>query len=145
MGVHEDPATAKVIDGLYAIGFDVLTANRKAFINVSRRLLIEGIPAILPRDKVVLELGADVEADSEVLDVCRQLRKDGYTLAIDDFTMNAWTAELVPLVQYLKIDFLRAGEETAFQIKVTNSGTGPAKVLSTYIVEKGKPLAAMVK
>jgi len=26
-----------------------------------------------------------------------------------------------------------------------NSGTGPAKVLSTYIVEKGKPLASMVK
>jgi mannose-6-phosphate isomerase-like protein (cupin superfamily) len=23
----------------------------------------------------------------------------------------------------------------------TNTGTGPAKVLSTYIVEKGKPLA----
>ena len=78
-GANEDYATAKVIDGLFAIGFDVLTANRKAFINVSRRLLLEGIPAVLPRDKVVLELGADIEADSEVLDVCRQLRKDGYT------------------------------------------------------------------
>ncbi len=127
MGVHEDYATAKVIDGLYAIGFDVLTANRKAFINVSRRLLLEGIPAVLPRDKVVLELGSDIEADSEVIDVCRQLRKDGYTLAIDDFTMNAWTAELVPLVHYLKIDFLRAGEATA-RLPNLAPGEGPTLI-----------------
>lgn len=127
MGVHEDYATAKVIDGLYAIGFDVLTANRKAFINVSRRLLLEGIPAVLPRDKVVLELGADIEADSEVIDVCKQLRKDGYTLAIDDFTMNAWTAELVPLVHYLKIDFLRAGEATA-RLPNLAPGEGPTLI-----------------
>jgi EAL and modified HD-GYP domain-containing signal transduction protein len=126
-GVHDDYATAKVIDGLFAIGFDTLTSGRKAFVNVSRRLLLEGVPAVLPRDKVVLELGADIEADSEVLDACRQLRKDGYTLAIDDFTMTAWTAELVPLVHYLKIDFLRAGESAA-RLPNLAPGEGPTLI-----------------
>jgi EAL and modified HD-GYP domain-containing signal transduction protein len=127
MGVHEDYATAKVIDGLFSIGFDVLTSNRKAFINVSRRLLLDGVPAVLPRDKVVLELGSDIEADSDVLDVCKQLRKDGYTLAIDDFTMNAWTAELVPLVHYLKIDFTRAGGSSA-RLPHLTPGQGPTLI-----------------
>jgi EAL and modified HD-GYP domain-containing signal transduction protein len=112
-GVQHDYATAKVIDGLFAIGFDTLTSGRTAFINVTRRLLLDGVPAVLPRDRVVLELGADIEADSDVLAACRRLRDDGYALAIDDFTVTAWTAELVPLVQYVKIDVLRAGTTAA--------------------------------
>jgi EAL and modified HD-GYP domain-containing signal transduction protein len=55
------------------------------------------------------------------------LRHDGYTLAIDDFTMTAWTAELVPLVQYLKIDFLRAGESAA-RLPTLAPGTGPTLI-----------------
>jgi EAL and modified HD-GYP domain-containing signal transduction protein len=126
-GANNDLATAGVIDGLFAVGFETLTNGRKAFINVSRRLLLDGIPSVLPRDKVVLELGTDIEADSDVLDVCRQLRKDGYTLAIDDFVMNAWTAELVPLAHYLKVDFMRAGESSA-RLPHLVPGEGPTLV-----------------
>jgi c-di-GMP-related signal transduction protein len=125
--VHEDYATAKVIDGLFAMGFDVLTNGRKAFINVSRRFLLEGAPALLPRDRVVLELGADIEADSEVLDACKALRKDGYVFAIDDFVPTPWTEELVPLAHYVKIDFLRAGEATA-RLPHVVPGEGPTLV-----------------
>jgi EAL and modified HD-GYP domain-containing signal transduction protein len=126
-GVQHDYATAKVIDGLFAIGFDTLTSGRTAFINVTRRLLIDGVPAVLPRDRVVLELGADIEADSDVLAACRRLRDDGYALAIDDFTVTAWTAELVPLVQYLKIDVLRAGT-TAVRLPAVAANAMPKLV-----------------
>jgi EAL and modified HD-GYP domain-containing signal transduction protein len=126
-GVQHDYATAKVIDGLFAIGFDTLTSGRTAFINVTRRLLLDGVPAVLPRDRVVLELGADIEADSEVLAACRRLRDDGYALAIDDFTMTAWTAELVPLVQYVKIDVLRAGT-TAVRLPAVPANAMPRLV-----------------
>jgi EAL and modified HD-GYP domain-containing signal transduction protein len=131
-GVQHDYATAKVIDGLFAIGFDALTNGRTAFINVTRRLLVEGVPSVLPRDRVVLELGADVEADSEVLAACRRLRDDGYALAIDDFSMTtAWTAELVPLVQYVKIDVLREGT-TAVRLPLVQARAMP-KVVATHI------------
>jgi EAL and modified HD-GYP domain-containing signal transduction protein len=104
-GVSADHATAHLIcDGLLAIGFDTLTDGRKAFINVSRRLLLDGIPAVLPPDRVVFELGTDVEADSEVLDACKALKAKGYTLAIDDFAMTEWLVDLVPLASYVKVD-----------------------------------------
>jgi c-di-GMP-related signal transduction protein len=101
-----DVATAGVIESMFAAGFETLVEGKRAFINVSRRLLLAGIPAVLPKDRIVLELGTDIEADAEVLSVCKDLKANGYSLAIDDFTLTAWTAELVPLVDYVKVDFI---------------------------------------
>jgi EAL and modified HD-GYP domain-containing signal transduction protein len=101
-----DHNAARVIsDALIAIGLDTLTDGRRAFVNVSRRLLLGGIPNVLPPERVVLELGADIEADRDVLDACRELRKAGYAIAIDDFVPNEWTADLVPLADFIKVDF----------------------------------------
>jgi EAL and modified HD-GYP domain-containing signal transduction protein len=112
-----DYATARVIsDGLLAIGLDNLIDGRKAFVNVGRHLLLEGIPEILPPNRVVIELSADVEADADVLAACRQLREAGYSLAVDDFVLNEWTADLVPLANFLKIDFAAVDGEAQTQI-----------------------------
>jgi len=128
-GPSADHATAHLIcDGLLAIGLDTLTDGRKAFINVSRRLLLDGIPAVLPPDRVVFELGTDIEADSEVLEACRSLRAQGYTLAIDDFAMTEWLADLIPLATYLKVDL--SAEESGERPRVTRADLpgGPALV-----------------
>jgi EAL and modified HD-GYP domain-containing signal transduction protein len=100
-----DDGTARMIsEGLLAIGLDTLIDGRKAFVNVGRHLLLEGIPSVLPANRVVIELSADIEADAEVIDACRQLKDSGYALAIDNFALNEWTADLVPLASYLKVD-----------------------------------------
>lgn len=106
-----DFSTAKIIsDGLLTIGLDTLTDRRRAFVRIGRRLLLDGIPAILPANRVVLELGTDIEADKDVVTVCQQLRKNGYSIAIDDFVLTEWTADLVPLADYLKVDFLAVSD-----------------------------------
>ncbi len=109
-GASPDVATASVIDALFGIGFDTLTSGNRAFLNISRPLLLDGIPSVLPPDRVVLELGADIEADADVLRACRELRHAGYTLALDDFTPGDRHAELVPLAAYVKVDFQQALE-----------------------------------
>ncbi len=111
-----DMATAGVIEALFAVGFDTLTGGKRAFINVSRRLLLDGVPSILPKDRVVLELGTDIEADSEVIAACKALKATGYSLAIDDFTLTAWTAELVPFADYVKVDFIDASHTPIGQL-----------------------------
>jgi EAL and modified HD-GYP domain-containing signal transduction protein len=100
-----DYATAHVIsDGVLAIGLDTLVDGKKAFVNVGRNLLLEGIPAVLPPSKVVIELSADVEADAEVVAACRQLREQGYAISVDDFVLNEWTADLMSFASFLKVD-----------------------------------------
>jgi c-di-GMP-related signal transduction protein len=100
-----DFESAKVISGaLGTIGLDTLTDGRKAFVSVSRRLLLDGIPSVLPPAQVVIELGSDIEADAEVVAACAQLRSSGYSIAVDDFVLNEWTAGLIPVANYLKVD-----------------------------------------
>ncbi len=114
-----DYASARVIsDGIMAIGLDNLIDGRKAFVSVSRHLLVEGIPSVLPPNRVVVELSTDIEADAEVLSACRQLREAGYAISVDDFVLNEWTADLVPLADFLKVDFSgeKAGGDRAVPI-----------------------------
>lgn len=107
--VADERATARVLtDGLLSIGFDALTGGRRAFINVTRQFLIDGIPAVLPPGSVTFSLGADVEADSQIIEACRALRASGYSLAIDHFALASGHTELIDCADFIRVDFMEA-------------------------------------
>jgi c-di-GMP-related signal transduction protein len=126
-GASTDVATASVIEALFSIGFDTLTSGNKAFLNISRQLLLEGIPAVLPADRVVLELGTDIEADADVVRACRDLKRAGFALALDDFTLSERNAELVPWAEFLKVDFSQSPELPS-GLPASLAGHGPVIV-----------------
>jgi EAL and modified HD-GYP domain-containing signal transduction protein len=100
-----DFAAARVIgDAVLSVGLEVLTAGHRAFVRVSRKMLMEGMPAVLPPQRVVLLLGADVEADDDVRRACQEFRRAGFALALDGFTHDERTRGLVPLAHFLKVD-----------------------------------------
>jgi EAL and modified HD-GYP domain-containing signal transduction protein len=119
--VASDRESAKVISNVFIeIGLDTLVDGRKAFVKVGRSLLLEGIPSVLPPSRVVIELAGDIEADAEVVEACRGLRESGYMLAVDDFVLNNWTADLVPIANFLKVDYATITDPAARE-KVANS------------------------
>ena len=127
-------ASARVMtDALLAFGLETLTQGRLAFINVTRRLLLEGIPAALPPDRVVLELLEDIEADEEVLTAVRALRRAGYTIALDDFVLTSRTAALVPLADFLKVDWLADHDTAELRRLAAARGTGRPALIAEKI------------
>jgi c-di-GMP-related signal transduction protein len=99
-------ASARVItDALLTFGLDTLTGGRPAFINITRNLLLDGVSPMLPPGRVVLELLEDIGGDPDVIATCEALRKTGYAIALDDFVPTAENAALVPLADYVKVDF----------------------------------------
>jgi c-di-GMP-related signal transduction protein len=118
-GLPSEQASARVItDAVLSFGLDALTQGRRAFINVSRQILLEGLPAALPPDRVVLELLEDIEADDEVVAACQELKRAGYAIALDDFVLNERTAGLVPLADYIKIDCLAQSDAAAMRQEI---------------------------
>ena len=104
--VSDERATARMLtDGLLAIGFDALTGGSHAFINVSRQFLLDGVPAGLPPGTVVFCIGADVEADDEVVRACQGLHDVGFSLAIDPYLLVTAQPDLLHLASYLRVDF----------------------------------------
>jgi EAL and modified HD-GYP domain-containing signal transduction protein len=125
-GACGESASAQVITAAL-LSFDLarLTHGRRAFINITRPLLLSGIiPAVLPRDRVVLELLEHIEADAEVLAACRELQRAGYAIALDDFVLSERTAALIPLADYVKLDWTAAGASVT-DIRAAAGGRRP--------------------
>ena len=102
-GASADVATATVIEALFTIGFETLTGGHAAFVNVSRELLLEGIPAVLPASRVVLELDEHLEPGEDVVRACRQLKAAGYSLALDRFAPGGPASPLLGFADFIKV------------------------------------------
>lgn len=101
-----DVASALTIEqSTSAFGFDQLVGDRKAFVNLSRGALLNGYYKMLPRERTVIELLETVTADAEVLQACKQLKADGYQLALDDFTNAPDVQPLLQFADVVKMDF----------------------------------------
>lgn len=105
--VDSDHASSRIVhDSLNNFGLDELTGRHRAYINITRRLLVERHYAVLPRQRVVVELLETIEPDDEVIAACHEVKQRGYTLALDDFVFAEKYAPLLALADIIKIDFL---------------------------------------
>lgn len=103
----QDQAAASVIANSNLL-FDLkqMTGNAKAFINCTRRVLLEDLITTLPHQQAVVEVLEDVEPDDQLIDACRRLKEKGYILALDDFVYHKNYEPLLQLADIIKVDFL---------------------------------------
>lgn len=110
---HTDPdrATSKVIaDSYFLLGIQTLTGGKRAFINITRDILLNEYVFLVPKELIVVEILENVVQDSEVIDACRKLKRAGYLLAMDDFVFDDPDQPLLELADFVKVDFLSANE-----------------------------------
>jgi EAL and modified HD-GYP domain-containing signal transduction protein len=108
-----DQATAKVIVDGFALAQTELTLGRRAMVNFPHNLLLEGAAHLLPPDQVVVEVLESVPPDKDVLEACAELKKAGYTLAVDDFTgrMGPRYMSLLKMMDIVKVDMLQTPKD----------------------------------
>ncbi len=105
-GVDDNQATAELISNAFlTMKFDALTNGTKAFINFSRELLEKEIPMLLPKEQTVIEILERVEAVPSVIEACKQLKKNGYIIALDDFVFQESNKALIDYADIIKIEF----------------------------------------
>jgi c-di-GMP-related signal transduction protein len=113
--VNMDLACASTADNLFLFGIERLTRGRRAFVNCSREFLVRDYAAILPKDRVVIEILENTEVDDEVLGACRRLKDAGFVIALDDFVDAAAWGAFVDLADCIKVDFLATPAESQFR------------------------------
>ena len=98
-------ATAQVLlNAVIDIGVEKLAGSELLFINCTRSILMS--EPIIPPDRCVLEILEHVDLDAELLERIDTLRRRGYRIALDDFTLCGKLAAAVPLADYIKLDVL---------------------------------------
>jgi len=115
--VDVNVATARVLtDSFLVFGIEELTGRKKAFVSFPRELLVDGRPLLLPPDRIVVQIMETVAADPEVMDACRELRRRGYTIALDDFSMRPDFEPLLGLTHIVKVDVRQVDKAAGLQL-----------------------------
>ncbi|HHJ16827.1 MAG TPA: HDOD domain-containing protein [Gammaproteobacteria bacterium] len=128
-----DQATSDVIINTFLeIGLDNIVSNRLAFINLTRAFFVNEHSISLPKDRVVLELLEDIEADDDVMAGVRRLTEQGYTIALDDFIYHESLRPLVQLANIIKIDIM-ALEKDDIREHVQALRAHPLKLLAEKV------------
>ncbi|HNR13436.1 MAG TPA: HDOD domain-containing protein [Thermodesulfobacteriota bacterium] len=124
-GLDGDRATLDVIHNTFLlIGSHNLTGGKKAFINFTRNLLTNKTAHNLPNQVLVIEILEDVELDDVLVKECRELRKAGYSLALDDVVAGKEFGSLLDVVDFVKVDFKLTSIEERKEIADAYAGRG---------------------
>lgn len=123
-------ATSQVVSSaLLDIGLDKVSRGNKLFISINRELLVDETALLLPKEQVVLEIPVEIEPDRQMVDACRNLHSQGYTLVLDGFDQHLMGGELLKLADMVKIDL----QATGFAVRDKRI---------TFLKESGKKLLA---
>jgi EAL and modified HD-GYP domain-containing signal transduction protein len=99
-------ATANVmVNALNNIGMSKLIGSKKGFINVDEQVLSSGVTDLLPNKITVLEILETVEINDTVIDLCKDIKKAGYEIALDDFVYNG-ASPILNIANFIKIDIM---------------------------------------
>lgn len=111
-GTDGDSATSRVLSNtFFNTGVDQLTSGKRAFINFTKSLLVKKIPLMFPPQFTTIEVLEDVEPDAQVIEVCAELSRQGYDIALDDFEYMPALDPVIDLAQIIKVDFMKSTKE----------------------------------
>lgn len=103
-----DASSKQVLTNSFlSIGMDTMTNGKKAFVNFTRKLLLDQVASIFPKDLMVVEILEDIEPDDEMVSACKKLKDLGYLLVLDDFVFAPGYENLINLVDIIKVDFIQ--------------------------------------
>ncbi len=99
-----------MVDSLMLFGVRSLTGGKKAFVNVTRDILINDAVQMFPKDLIVPEILENVKQDEDVVAACLRLKKAGYEIALDDICSSKGREQFELFVDFVKIDFRQTDE-----------------------------------
>jgi len=118
-----DKATIDVIKNSFInIGIEKVTGGKRAFINFTLNILKSNIFEVLSPKSVIVEILEDVEPTGEIVDLCRNLKRLGYTIALDDFVYSSKYRDILKFTDIIKVDFkITTGNDRKKVIEQVNS------------------------
>ena len=102
-------ATIKVIADGFVLASSGVSDEKRFLVNFPRELILDGSAHALPADRCVVEILEDVMPTPEVLQAVDNLRKSGFTLAMDDFMGEDELMPFLDHVDIIKVDILGLG------------------------------------
>ncbi len=95
-----------LVDAVLGMGIPGIAGDGIAFLNVDETTLHSGVLDLLPTDRVVIELLESVPPTQENVELCRDLARKGFRIALDDYVHAPEYAPLLKVARIVKLDVL---------------------------------------
>ncbi|MDH5185328.1 MAG: EAL domain-containing protein, partial [Gammaproteobacteria bacterium] len=110
--IDNDAATSQVLYNTFVeIGLENIIGEHRAFVNLTERFLLGEFPLPCDNKRLVLEILEHVKVTDILVDAVKDLKKDGYKVALDDFIYRPELKPLIPIADIIKIDLLALSEQ----------------------------------
>lgn len=104
-GIDPDEATSKIITQNHlTLGLEQICQNKTVFINFHQDSLLHHFPTSLETKSTVIEILESIELSDDLINACIMLKKQGYTLALDDHNFEEQWRVLYPHIGIIKVD-----------------------------------------
>jgi c-di-GMP-related signal transduction protein len=106
-------ATTSVLSSAFLTeGIETISGSRPCFVNFTRELLLQNIPASFPNTLIVIEVLEDVPPTPDVVEVVQNLKDEGYRIALDDFIYDPGLEPLIAIADFIKFDIKLSSTDT---------------------------------
>lgn len=141
--VDPHKATSKLIMRTHLNqGLSVVTDGKPALINFPEESILNGLPLILPADKVMIEILETVSPSDEVYQICQNLYLQGYNLVLDDFVYKPEWNRFIKLVKLIKFDIQATPLDEISPLIEKLKGRKKLKILAEKVETKEEFLQA---
>lgn len=115
--VSAEAATASLIENSqFQTSVTEITDQQLAFINFSEIAILQDLPALMPKQSIVVEILETVHPSEPVFAALRSLKARGYTLALDDFDFNPEWHNILDVIDIIKVDLSVSTDEQISQL-----------------------------
>ena len=100
-----DAATILVASGGFLRATSGMPDNVKIFINFTEELIFMRFPLALPPQNTVIEILENIPVTPQLVERLRELKAEGYMIALDDFVGDAGYKDIFPYIDIIKGGF----------------------------------------
>jgi c-di-GMP phosphodiesterase len=128
-----DEASSQILFNTFTtLGVQQVTGNLPAYVNLSRQILLTLDHQSFPKDQMIIEVLENVGYDDTLYDALLTLKKNGFTIALDDFVYSTNMDRFIDLSDIIKIDVLATPLEAMAPL-VSHLQTKPLKLIAEKI------------
>lgn len=111
-------ATSKLIEGGF-LGSTLVSqvSQHRSFINFTFDNMIKNLASFLDPQLVVIEILEHTRPGAKLLAACKELKAQGYTIALDDYVDHQGWYEFLPFIDIVKVDLQATPLQEWFKIK----------------------------
>jgi len=107
----DESAAASIVSFLNQLDGSNFLGGKDVLLTFTPNLLMKNIPNIFDEKKLIIQIEDNVLIHPEAVNILHQYKEKGYRMALVGFTFNNRCLDILPDMEFMKVDFQQVGND----------------------------------